>query len=134
MHGAKNHLHQNSYLIFIILYLKKLRAYTYTALFPKLIGKADLSLLANYDIIRWIRFWGLGNETQFVPDDVNYFTARSEQWIFKPGIIRNFGFNKITFSPFIQGVRIRNDTNRFVGKNLLQHQMFLNGKHLPVQN
>ncbi len=100
---------------------EKAASYTYSALFPKLLGKADLSLLANYDIIRWIRFWGLGNETQFVPDDVGYFTARSEQWIFKPSIIRNFGFNKITFSPFIQGVRIRDDTDRFVGKNFINN-------------
>ena len=113
---------------------QKAASYTYSALFPKLIGKADLSILANYDIIRWIRFWGLGNETQFIPDDVGYFTARSEQWLFKPGIIRSFGFNKITFSPYIQGVRIRNDTNRFIGKGFIPMQMILNGKHLPVQS
>ncbi len=98
---------------------EKSPSYTYTALFPKLIGKADLSLLANYDVIRWVRFFGLGNKTQFVPDDINYFTARSEQWIFKPGIIRSFGFNKITFSPFIQGVRIRDDTDRYIAKTFL---------------
>lgn len=96
-------------------------SYTYSALFKHVIGKADLSLLANYDIIRWIRFWGLGNDTKFEPNDVNYFTGRSEQWIFKPGIIRNFGLNKITFSPFIQGVRVRNDTDRFVGKNFVSN-------------
>ncbi len=98
---------------------KKSASYTYSALFPKLIGNADVSLLANYDVVRWIRFWGLGNETQFLPDDIDYFTARSEQWLFKPGIIRSFGFNKITFSPYVQGVRIRNDTNRFAAKNFI---------------
>lgn len=100
---------------------EKAASYTYSALFKNAIGKADISILANYDIIRWIRFWGLGNDTKFEPDDVGYFTARSEQWIFKPGIIRNFGFNKITFSPFIQGVRVRDDTDRFVGKNFINN-------------
>ncbi len=95
---------------------EKAASYTYSALFKHAIGRADISVLANYDIIRWVRFWGLGNDTRFEPNDVGYFTARSEQWIFKPGIIRNFGFNKITFSPFIQGIRVRNDTDRFVGK------------------
>jgi hypothetical protein len=94
-------------------------SYTYSALFKNAIGKADISVLANYDIIRWIRFWGLGNDTKFVPDDVDYFTSRSEQWIFKPGIIKHYGFNKITFSPFIQGVKVRHDTDRFVGKNFI---------------
>ena len=100
---------------------EKAASYTYAALFKNAIGKADISILANYDIIRWIRFWGLGNDTKFEPNDVGYFTARSEQWVFKPGIIRNFGLNKITFSPFIQGVRVRNDTDRFVGKNFINN-------------
>ncbi len=97
-------------------FTQKAFSYTYSALFPKLIGKADLFLYANYDLIRWIRFWGLGNETQYVPKDINYFTTSSRQWIFQPGVIRQYGLSTITASAFVQGVKIINDTSKFISK------------------
>ena len=69
-------------------------------------------------MIRWIRYWGLGNETQYVPKDINYFTTRSRQWIFQPGVIRQYGLNTVTASAFVQGVKIINDTSKFISKNL----------------
>lgn len=94
-------------------------SFTYTALFPKTIGNSDLSLLANYDVIRWIRFWGLGNDTKYIPKDRMFFTARSRQWIIQPSVIHASGFSTVTFSPFIQGVQILNDTDKFISKTFI---------------
>jgi hypothetical protein len=96
----------------------------YNALFPQLIGKADLALKANYDAVRWTRFFGLGNETQFIPADITYFTTRTEEWIVQPGIIRRFGMNTITLSGFYQAVKVINDEDRFIGKSFAGEKTF----------
>lgn len=103
---------------------QKAYSYTYSALFPELIGKADVSLFADYDAIRWIRFWGLGNETKFVPKKINQFTTRSRQWIFQPTIIRNLGLHKITGSVSAQGVQVIDDTSKFIHSYITNPQVY----------
>ncbi len=93
---------------------------TYLALFPQLIGKWDFALKANYDAVRWTHFFGLGNETQFTINDINFYTTRTEEWIFNPGVIRRFGKNTINFSGFFQNVKVIQDTARFINKTFGQ--------------
>lgn len=94
-------------------------SFTHTVVAPKLFLGLDFTLLANYDLIRWIRFWGLGNDTKFDPKDRNYFTTRSRQWIIQPGVSKQYGNNSFYFSPFIQGIQILKDTDRFISKTFI---------------
>lgn len=104
---------------------QKAFSFTYSALVPKLIGNTDFSLLANYDLNRWFRFWGLGNETQFPSTkDVNYFTANTRQWIFQPLIIYHSNLNTITGSVFAQGVNVLNNDNKFISSYVTDPQFY----------
>ncbi|MBV9962015.1 MAG: BamA/TamA family outer membrane protein [Parafilimonas sp.] len=90
---------------------------TYRALFPGLIAHADLSLIANYDNIRWVHFFGLGNETQF-PDNYNvqYFTMRTRQWTIEPGLSKRFGRSFVNVFAFANGLEIINDSSKFLNQ------------------
>ncbi len=94
-------------------------SFTHTVFAPKLVFGADFTLLASYDLIRWIRFWGLGNDTKFDPDKLQYFTARSRQWIIQPGLSKQIGASTVYFSPFIQGIQVFKDTGRFISKTFI---------------
>ncbi len=91
---------------------------TYTGLFPKLVGKWDLSTKANYDQERWINFFGLGNETPLISKSTNYYRMRSEEGSADVGLGRKFGMNNIRISGFYQRVKIKNDNARFVAMKL----------------
>ncbi|MEO8712542.1 MAG: hypothetical protein ABI405_10485, partial [Parafilimonas sp.] len=90
---------------------------TYKAIFPKLVAHSDLALMANYDDVRWTYFFGLGNETKFSDDHkLKYYTMRTRQWIVQPGLIRNFGKSTVNVFAFLNGIRVINDTDRFINK------------------
>jgi len=90
---------------------------TYKALFPELVAHTDLSLLANYDAIRWTHFFGLGNETQFASDKkTKYYTMRSRQWVFQPALIKTFGHNTVSIFANMNGIKVIDDTSRFVNQ------------------
>lgn len=97
-------------------------SFTHTLVSPKSVFGTDFTLLANYDLIRWIRFWGLGNDTKFEPKDRVYFTTRSRQWIVQPGLSKHFGYSTVYFSPYIQGVQILKDTGRFISKTFITNE------------
>jgi hypothetical protein len=89
---------------------------TYEALFPKKIGKWDLLLKANYDAIRWTKFFGLGNETPFLTDNNDFYRMRSREWWASIGINRVINHNDITISSYFQSVKVLDDRDRFVSK------------------
>ncbi|HEX8332016.1 MAG TPA: BamA/TamA family outer membrane protein, partial [Segetibacter sp.] len=89
---------------------------TYKGLFPKFIGNWDLDLLSSYDVIRWTNFFGLGNESKFVGGEIDFYRARTTEWLGSVGFEQKFTNSTIRISPFFQSVRVRNDTQRFVSK------------------
>jgi len=89
---------------------------TYTALFPNLIDKWNVSLSGNYDAVRWTNFFGLGNETALTTNDKNYFRMRTEEWFANAGISKQFGKSSIFISAFFQNAKIIVDTERYVAK------------------
>ncbi|MEP6582761.1 MAG: BamA/TamA family outer membrane protein [Ginsengibacter sp.] len=91
---------------------------TYKGLFPKAIGNFDLSLLANYDFVRWTNFYGLGNETLFTTDDKDYNRMRTKEAIGSIGLGRRFGKSHISLAAFYQSIEIINDEERYVAKIL----------------
>ncbi|MFI5130897.1 MAG: hypothetical protein ACHQFX_12925 [Chitinophagales bacterium] len=87
---------------------------TYAALFPNVIGKWNISLLGNYDAIRWANFFGVGNETVLNDHERNYFRIRSVEWLGSAGINRQFGKSSIYVSGFFQSVKIKADQGRYI--------------------
>ena len=84
---------------------------TYQATFTDVIKKWDLNLYTNYDFVRWLNFYGLGNET-LKPDTTNTFNRlRSKEYIAKTGFSNNIGrYQKISLAGFYQTVQVINDT------------------------
>lgn len=86
------------------------------ALYPELIGKWDLALGAEYDAIRWTNFYGVGNETKMLTDDIEYYRLRSREWFANVGLSRGFSNSRIGITAFYQDVKNKNDTARYVSK------------------
>jgi hypothetical protein len=90
---------------------------SYRAIFPKLIAKSDLTLYTNYDNVRWVYFFGLGNETEFSGDKkLQYYTMRTRQWIVQPGLVRTFGKSTLSVFGSVSGIKVIDDTTRFLKK------------------
>ncbi len=90
---------------------------TYRALFPNLVAHSDFIILANYDNIRWVHFFGVGNETHFDPAyNAQYYTMRTRQWIVQPGFIKTFGKSTLNVYGFANGLEIINDSSKFLNK------------------
>jgi hypothetical protein len=96
--------------------MEKALSVTYLSLFPRVVGKWDLSILTNYDAIRWTNFFGLGNDAPFT-GSIKYYRMRTEQFILNPGGTYRVGKNTFNVSGFFQTVRIIDDNDRFVSKN-----------------
>ena len=92
---------------------------TYNAIIKKVFGNWDLGLRGNWDAVRWTNFFGLGNDTKFEIKDINFYRARSEQWLGSVGLIRNLGPMNFRVNAFYQSVRIINDNDRYSGKILI---------------
>jgi hypothetical protein len=84
---------------------------SYQATFTDVIKKWDLNLYTNYDFVRWLNFYGLGNETTR-PDTTNPFNRlRTTEYIAQTGFSNNIGrYQKISLSGFYQTMQIKNDT------------------------
>lgn len=101
----------------------------YDGLFPARIGKADLLLKGYYDAVRWTNFYGLGNETKSITDDVDYYRMRTEEWFAGAGIRRIIGGHNIQLHGFFESVRVINDDGRFLSKNNPAPSPFVFGKN-----
>lgn len=86
------------------------------ALYPNIIGRWNLAMRAEYDAIRWTNFYGTGNETQSVTNDLNYYRIRSVEWYASAGLSRPFGKNTVQVTGYYQRVKNMNDTDRFPSK------------------
>ncbi|OLY93992.1 hypothetical protein BUE76_20475 [Cnuella takakiae] len=91
----------------------------YEGIFTQIIGKWNGLLSAEYDAIRWNNFFGIGNETPPQVADNNFHRVRSEVVNADAGLFRPLGrHHSIGLSARFQTVRIRPDTERFVGKEM----------------
>ena len=94
----------------------------YQGLFPGLIGKWDLLLNADYDAVRWVNFYGIGNETKLTTKDIKFNRIRSKELTGSIGLEKKFGKSTINISGFFQNVKLINDTARFVAKKIAPTQ------------
>lgn len=114
--GARYSISQNAFSAF------------WEAMVPNVIGKWNGTLHADYDAIRWTNFYGKGNETKYLSNDVNYYRLRSEEVYANAALNRIFGRNNVQISGFYQRVKNRNDTDRFLAK------VFTNSKEIYLPN
>ncbi|MFT4154121.1 hypothetical protein [Parafilimonas sp.] len=90
---------------------------TYKGLFPRLVLGSHLTLLANYDFIRWQFYFGPGNNTSFDKNEtLKYYTARTRQWILKPQLTKVIGNSTINVYGSLQGIKVIDDSSRFIMK------------------
>lgn len=81
------------------------------------IGKWDLDLKAHYDFIFWANFFGIGNETEQITDNRDYYRTRSRDGYASASLLHEIGKSSlIELKGFYQLVKIMNDPERFVAK------------------
>jgi hypothetical protein len=86
----------------------------------KFIDNWNLILNANYDWVSVINFFGVGNETQRLSGSADFYRIRSESGYLTAGLSHNIGMQgNVTFSPFLQTVKLLNDADRFLIKDFL---------------
>jgi hypothetical protein len=98
---------------------QKAMSYTYKGIFPNTIGKWSLELFANYDLVRWTNFYGLGDTTPLTTHDKEFNRMRTREAIGSVGISRKLGKNYFELNGFYQTIKIISDGNRYVAKNIL---------------
>lgn len=97
--------------------MEKAVSATYNLAVPRITGKWDFALLANFDAIRWTNFFGLGNETQFTVKDINYYRMRTRQLLFSPSGVYRAGNSSISLTGYLESVEIIKDEERYISKN-----------------
>jgi hypothetical protein len=97
-------------------------SFFYQGIFTHAIGKWDLLVNADYDAVRWINFYGIGNETLFTTNDVKYNRVRRREITGSLGIQQKFGKSTFSISGFYKSVRIINDSARFIAKKIAPAQ------------
>jgi hypothetical protein len=86
------------------------------AQYPNVIGRWNLALLAEYDVIRWTNFYGTGNETKSITNDINYYRLRSEEWYASAGLNHAFGKSTVQVTGYYQRTKNKNDIGRYPSK------------------
>jgi len=83
------------------------------------IGKWDLDLTGNYDFIFWTNFFGIGNETEEIINDPDYYRARSRIFYLSAALLHDIGKHSvIEFRGFYQAIKIINDPERYIAEHL----------------
>ena len=90
----------------------------YYGVFPKLVGNLDVDLQGGYDAVRWINFFGLGNETTYLNKIKNFYQLRTKVGEAALGIGHLIGTQGFRLSAFFQSVVVISDTERYVAKTL----------------
>ncbi len=96
---------------------QKAPSFNYDGLFPLNNNKLVLVLKGYYDAIRWVNFYGLGNESQYTTTNTNYFRLQTEEYFGSIGLTRRLGDHYVRFSGFAGATRIVHDPERYVAKN-----------------
>ncbi|HMJ48889.1 MAG TPA: BamA/TamA family outer membrane protein, partial [Ferruginibacter sp.] len=91
---------------------------TYKGNFTKILSRWDGVVYANYDFIRWTNFYGLGNDTRLVVEDVDYNRMRTRDYKGSLGLQQLLGLHKFSLTGFYQDIKIINDSGRYISKSV----------------
>jgi hypothetical protein len=106
----------------------------YKATFYQAIGKWNLNFWVNYDAIRWTNFFGLGNETPKVTDDMNYYRLRTNEINGGLGLYRILGNHRFDVAGYSQAIAVINDQGRLAAaytadqNYYFEHHEYLTGR------
>lgn len=89
----------------------------YQGIYNRVFGNWNLFVDAGYDWIKWINFYGLGNETLEETDNRDYYRIRSREGVVNLSLQRRVGKQgNFTLTPFFQHIQFINDRDRFLSK------------------
>jgi len=104
-------------------------SFGYKGIFTRLIGSWNLLLDANYDLVRWNNFFGIGNETDMVVSNRDYNRVRSKELYAGIGIEKTFAsYHHAVITVYYQAIHILNDPGRFLAKQNPLPEVFANEK------
>jgi hypothetical protein len=106
----------------------------YKGLFIEAVGKWNLALYGNYDWIRWINYFGVGNTSKReITDrkDNDYYRMRTRQLLFSAGINRAFARHHVVS---ISGVYQTYDVVQDEGRYVAEHPTNANGGDYAWKN
>ena len=93
----------------------------YKGILTEVIGKWNMILYANYDQIRWINYFGVGNETERVntgKEYRDYYRMRTRELYSSVSISRNFArYHNLNIGGFYQTYDIKQDSGRYVAEH-----------------
>ena len=114
---------------------QKAFSFFYKGIFPGVIGKWDLLLNADYDLVRWLNFYGVGNETMLTTKEKEFNRTRTKDITGSLGFQRKFGKNTVDISGFFHSIQIRNDADRYIAKNVapVQSDIFETNNYAGAQ-
>ncbi len=105
-------------------------SFAYEASFTEAIGRWNLGLLADFDVIRWTNFFGIGNNTQRVTNDMDFYRMRSKDLQLGFNLNRSVGKKgRVSLTPLYQVIDIKIDTARFIAKNFNSQPQLNDPKH-----
>lgn len=97
---------------------------TGSLLFPKLIGRWDATVAAEYDAVNWTNYVGLGNETKLMASDLSFHRTRSKDWTIAFGVSKKIGGGQLQFALTGERVKLLHDTSKFISKAGLNTNAF----------
>jgi hypothetical protein len=97
----------------------------YEGLFNQIAGNWNLLVDANYDMVRWTNFYGLGNETIPITNEGDFYRIRSKEVLLSTSFQHVIGKQgSFGVTPFYQSIQLRKDEDRFL------HKTFFSGNGL----
>lgn len=97
-------------------------SFSYNGTYTELLGKWNVNMYAVYDMVRWLNFYGLGNESKLTTLDRDYFRFRSRELYIEPSLERRLGSKqRLKIAPFFERYMPIIDTERYVSKTPIYH-------------
>lgn len=89
---------------------------TYKSTFVKTLGNWNINTYANYDKVRWLNFFGLGNNTNYDNKTLNYYRYRYSKLSFEPSVEKINNNQRVKFGLLLNKFEPIVDSARFVAK------------------
>lgn len=88
----------------------------YKGFFPVNRDRLVFVLKGYYDAIRWVNFYGLGNESNLTTKNIDFFRLQTEEYLGSAGLSRRVGNHFVRLIGFAGSTRIVHNPDRYVQK------------------
>jgi len=94
-------------------------SFIYEGAFMQVIGKWNLKIDANYDLMRWTNFYGLGNDTKELVKTSTYYQMQTRDLLATFNLNRPLGKHaSFSIGPVYNMVRVLENTQRFIYQSM----------------